>query len=263
MIPRAAWYLVTKAERAKLHLEAFNGQVAAYMKEPYTVISNYDAENRRHTKRFQLKAFEPVLGMELGEFLYCLRSGLDQMAWQMAKPEARRDSAKEIYFPIPEDFDTSDRRRNYRRVLNLFPDDVAKEIDAIQPHHGPEPAQSHPLWQLSKLCNIDKHMLIPIHSRGINLFVPDVPGISAKNLDEEDAIELSVPEQYKTHLDLKPTLPDSIEIGEWKSDWRLPLYRLTDIHDFITSTVIPLFVPFNLADVPTQSLRVYNVTPVV
>jgi hypothetical protein len=106
-------------------------------------------------------------------------------------------------------------------------------------------------------------MLIPIHSRGINLFVPDVPGISAKNLDQEDAIELSVPEQYRSHLDLKPTLPDSIEIGEWNSDWRLPLYRLTDIHSFITCTVIPRFVPFNLADVRAESLRVYSVTPVL
>lgn len=39
MIPRAAWYLATKAERAQLHLEAFNGHVAAYMKEPYSVIT--------------------------------------------------------------------------------------------------------------------------------------------------------------------------------------------------------------------------------
>lgn len=200
--------------------------------------------------------------MELGEFLYCLRTGLDQMAWQMAKPESRRDSPKEIYFPIPEDLDTADRRRNYKRVLALFPDDVAKEIDAIQPHQGPQPAQGHPLWQLSKLCNIDKHMLIPIHSRGINLFVPDVPGIIARNLDQEDAIELSVPEEHKSYLDLKPTLPDPIEIGEWSSDWRLPLYRLTDIHGFITCTVIPHFTSFNLAALPAESLRIYNVIPV-
>ena len=39
MIPRAAWYLVEKAERAKLHLDAFNGHVSAYMKEPYTVVT--------------------------------------------------------------------------------------------------------------------------------------------------------------------------------------------------------------------------------
>src|SRR5215469_16311093 len=103
MIPRAAWYLVTKAERAKVHLDAFNGHVSDYMKEPFTVTSKHDAHNRRHIKRFELKGFEPVLGQELGEFLYCLRSGLDQMAWQMAKPAARRNFPRDIYFPIYED----------------------------------------------------------------------------------------------------------------------------------------------------------------
>jgi hypothetical protein len=262
MIPRAAWYLVTKAERAKLHLDAFNGHVSSFMEEPYTVISKYDGENRRHIKRFEMKPFETVLAMELGEFLYCLRSGLDQMAWQMATPIARRDSPRNIYFPIPEDLANGDSRRNYAKALSLFPDDVAKEIDALQPHKGPNPAQDHPLWQLSKLCNLEKHKLIPIHSRGINVFEPLVPGVKSEHFDNEDAIEVSVPEEYKDHLDLKPALANEIEIGEWNADWRLPLYRLRDIHGFITCTVIPRFEPFNLADIPTESLRVYKRTPV-
>lgn len=262
MIPRAAWYLVEKTERAKLHLDAFNGHVSTYMKEPHTVITKYDAENRRYIKRFELKAFESVLGMELGEFLYCLRSGLDQMAWQLALPIARRDSPKDIYFPIPEDLSNRDRRRNYARALRRFPNDVRRQINAIQPHKGTGPPQTHPLWQLNKLCNLDKHKFFPIHSRGINPFVPSVPGVKVEHFDQEDAIEVSVPEEYKDHLDLKPTLPDPIEIGEWNSDWRLPLSRLSDIHGFITCTVIPRFVPFNLADVPTESLRVYKTTPI-
>jgi hypothetical protein len=262
MIPRAAWYLVTKAERAKLHLDAFNGHVSAYMKEPYTVVSEYDPQKRRHIKRFQLKSFEAVLGWELGEFLYCLRSGLDQMAWQMAKPSARRDSPRSIYFPIPEDLSTPDRERNYRRTLDLFPDDVAIEIDALQPHKGTSPAQDHPLWQLDKLCNLDKHRFMPIHSRGINVFYPKVPGVDVKHFDQEDTFEVSVPEEYESHLDLKPTLPDPVEIGEWNSDWRLPIYRLSDIHGFITCTVIPRFMPFNLADVSPEPVRIYKRTPV-
>jgi hypothetical protein len=262
MIPRAAWYLVTKTERAKLHLDAFNGHVAARMKEPYTIISKHDTQNRRHIKRFERKPFQTVMGMELGEFLYCLRSGLDQMAWQMAKPEARRDCPRDIYFPIPEDLGTNTRRRNYAKALKLFPHDVAREIDALQPHKGPDPAQNHPLWQLNKLCNLDKHVIIPVHSSGINLFAPGVPGVKAEHLNQEDAFEVSVPEEYKEHLDLKPTLPEEIEIGEWNSDWRIPIYRLSDIHGFITCTVVPRFMPFNLADIPSETMRVYKVTPI-
>jgi hypothetical protein len=262
MIPRAAWYLVTKAERAQLLLDAFNGHVAAFMKEPYTVIRHYDAKNRRHIKRFELKSFEPILGLVLGDFLYCLRSGLDQMAWQMATPIARRDFSRDICFPIYEDLGTPDRKRNYLDILQLFPADVAKEIDALQPHNGLGPAQDHPLWQLNKLCNLDKHARIPIHSRGLNVFYPAVLGVSVDHFDQEDAIEVSVPEEYESSLDLKPTLPDEIEIGEWNSDWRLPHRRLSDIHGFITCTVIPRFMPFNLADVPTQPIRVSKPRPV-
>jgi hypothetical protein len=262
MVPRAAWYLVTKAERAKVHLDAFNGHVSVYMKEPHTVVRKYDAENRRYIKRFQLKAFDSALGNELGEFLYCLRSGLDQMAWQLALPNARRDSPTEIYFPIFGEITKTKDAKRYSDRLALFPGDVAKELDAIQPHKGPDAPEAHPLWQLNKLCNFDKHKLIPIHSRGINPFVPSVPGVTVENFDQEDALEVSVPEKYKDHLDLKPTLADPVEIGEWNSDWRLPLDSLSDIHSFITCTVIPRFVPFNLADVPPESLRVYKVNPV-
>ena len=261
MIPRAAWYLVTKAERAKVHLDAFNGHVAAYMKEPYTIIRKYDSRNRRHIKRIQNKAFEPILGMELGEFLYCLRSGLDQMAWQMATPEARTNSPRDIHFPICEDF-TGDRKKTHTRILNLFHADVAKEIDALQPYKGPTPAQDHSLGQLNRLCNLDKHMIIPIHSRGFNIFYPNVPGVRVDHFDHEDAFEVSVPEEYESQLDLRPTSPDEIEIGEWNSDWSLPLQRLGDIHSFITCTVIPRFERFNLADVPADSLRVCKTTPI-
>jgi hypothetical protein len=53
----------------ELHLDALNGYVSAYMKEPYTVITKHDTEDRRYIKRFHLKPFNSVLGMELAEFL--------------------------------------------------------------------------------------------------------------------------------------------------------------------------------------------------
>jgi hypothetical protein len=184
------------------------------------------------------------------------------MAWQMATLDARRNSPKDIYFPIPEDVTNPDRRRNYEKALKLFPDEVAREIDAVQPHNGSGSPKDHPLWQLNKLCNLDKHMLIPIHSRGINLFVPNVPGTNVENFDHEDAIEVSVPEQFESELNLDSGSPDEIEIGEWNSDWRIPRHRLSDIHGFITCTVVPRFESFNLAALPDESLRVYKVIPV-
>jgi len=253
-----------EAERAQTHLNTFNGLVGAWLKEPYTIVRKDDIQNQRHIKRYEFKGFNPELGMVLGEFLYCLRSGLDQMAWQMAKPEARSDPriARNIYFPIPEDLATSDRRRNYADALAMFPDDVAKEIDALQPHIGPGSAQDHPLWQLNKLCNLDKHCLIPIHSRGAPVYYPHIPGALVYPVESEDAVEVSVPIENKAELDFEPENTSEVQIGNWDSDWFLPVYRLSDIYGFITCTAIPAFMKFNLAALSEEKVRVGSVRTV-
>ncbi len=66
--------------------------------------------------------------MLLGEFLYCLRSGLDQAAWQLALPAAKRDFPRDIYFPIVEK-----RGKGLNTVLGYFSNAVAKEIELLQP----------------------------------------------------------------------------------------------------------------------------------
>src|ERR1700674_2837650 len=93
-------YLVMKTERAKLHLEALNRELDAFAKEPCTVSTKEDTENSRCIKRIQLKGLNPLMGMLLGEFLYNLRSGLDQLAWQIATPAARKDFPTVLCFPI-------------------------------------------------------------------------------------------------------------------------------------------------------------------
>jgi hypothetical protein len=238
----------------------FQRHVAAHMKEPDTVIRKHDSQNRRHIKRTETKAFDPVWGMELGEFFYCLRSGLDQMAWQLANPTARTNSARDIQFPIFDDL-TGDRLKTYTRILSLFPAEVATEIDALQPHKGPSPPQDHPLSQLHKLCNLDKHISIPIHGRISTIYFPHVPGVRVEHFDREGAFEVSVPEEFESELNFEPALPRSIQIGEWNSDWNIPISRLNEIYEFI-DTVVPKFTPFNLADVPIQSLRMGKASPI-
>jgi hypothetical protein len=257
-ILRAAAYLVLKAERAQTHLDAFNGLVSAWRKEPYTIVRKDDPQNRRHIKRYNFKGFEPDLGMVLGEFLYCLRSGLDQMAWQLALPAARRDFDRDVCFPLFDDL-AGNRRNSYTNILRLFPADVAREIDGLQPHNGVDPPELHPLSQLNKLCNFDKHKLIPIHSRGAPVFYPHIPGVFAYPIESEDAIEVSVPIEHKSVLDFEPENTSEVQIGEWEADWSLPTYRLSDIHGFITCTVIPTFMPFNLAALSEEKVRVDSV----
>jgi hypothetical protein len=234
-------YLIMKTERAKMHLDSLNRELAIFSKEPYTVITKEDTQNSRYIRRTQFKSIDPIIGMLCGEFLYCLRSGLDQLAWQIALPSARRDCPNLVCFPIYESITGGQDRRNFAKAMAWFPENVATEIRALQPHNGPGPVQDHPLWQLNKLCNIDKHCVIPINSRSANIFIPCNPAVCVSHLDSEDAIEVSVPLCDKSQLDFEPDFVFPIEFGEWNSDLRIPREKLSEIQSFIECTVIPKF----------------------
>ncbi len=92
-------YLVMKADRAQLHLDALNREIDRFLEEPYIVIRKDDVEKGRHTRRTEMKGNDPVMAMLLGEFLYCLRSGLDQMAWQLSTPDARQNKPTDTCRP--------------------------------------------------------------------------------------------------------------------------------------------------------------------
>jgi hypothetical protein len=237
-------YLVMKAERAKLHLGELNRELDAFAKEPFTVITKEDTENSRYIRRTQFKAMDPIIGMLLGEFLYNLRSGLDQLAWQIATPGARKDFPTVLSFPIFEKASNSEERRNYKKALNWFPADAQVEIDAVQPYKQPDAVKDHPLWLLNKLCNIDKHSVIPINSRSVNVFVPHNPAVKVDHFDYQDAIEVSVPLADKAQLDFEPDHAFPIEFGEWDSDLIVPRHKLADILGFIECTIIPTFRKF-------------------
>jgi len=237
-------YLVMKTERAKLHLDALNRELDIFAKEPYTASTREDPAGSRYIRRTQFRSMDPIIGSLLGEFLYNLRSGLDQLAWQIATPAARKDFPTTLSFPIFERVSSSQDRKNYRRALDWFPDPIQKEIDALQPYKRLDAFQDHPLWQLNKLCNIDKHSVIPINSRSVNIFVPHNPAVLVQNFDDEDAIEVSVPLCDKEQLIFEPDQVFPIEFGEWDSDLIIPRRRLADICGFIECTVIPTFRPF-------------------
>jgi hypothetical protein len=244
-----------KTERAKVHLDSLNRELTAYCKEPYTVVRWNDLQNSRSFRKSQLKPLNHIIGMLLGEFLYCLRSGLDQLAWSFALPAAQKKNSNVICFPIFESVQRGEDRRNFAKALAWFPPEIAHEIEALQPHKGIGPPQDHPLWQLNKLCNIDKHCVIPINSRTIPIFVPNNPAVLLRHYPLEDAIEVSVPIQDKDQLDIEPDSSFFIEFGEWDSDFRIPQHRLTDIHGFFESSVLPRFKKFGL-DKPDPRLRI-------
>ena len=258
-----AAYLILKAERAQVHLDALNRELDLFLKEPYTITRKDDVQNGRHVRRTQLKPNDPVIAMLLGEFLYSLRSGLDQMAWQLSLAVARSDpkTRGNICFPIYENFSNPDTQKTYAKVRKYFPDAVAAEIDSLQPHNGSSSPQEHPLWQLNRLCNLDKHRLIPFHSRTMPIYFPNNPAAKVQHFEGEYAIEVSVPIKDKRQLDIEPDGTCLIEFGDWEVDWHIPRQRLSEIHDFIVNSVIPRFMQFKFSALFENKLRIGDIKP--
>jgi hypothetical protein len=251
-------YLVMKTERAKLHLDSLNKELDAYSKDSHVV--TVKIENGRFFRRTQWKGMSPLIAMLLGEFLYCLRSGLDQLAWQLALPASRKDRFKDICFPIFEKIDNSKRKRNFELTLNLFSDEVAQVIETLQPFKMPNPRE-HVLWVLNELCNIDKHRIVPINSRGLNVFVPKNPALIVQHFESEDAIEMSIPIADKSQLEIELNDTMNVEFGEWDSDFSVPRQMLGEMHSYFVSTVIPTFQMFISKAVATPELRLAAVRP--
>ena len=239
-------YPVMKTERAKIHLDSLNRELDGFLSKPDAIVRKYYSKESRYICRTEFAGIPRAIGMLLGEFLYCLRSGLDQMAWQLALPSARNSpqKAKNICFPIFEKIVSGDDRRNLRKALALFPTEIATEIDALQPYRGPGSPQDHALWQLNLLCNIDKHRIIPVHSQEAEIFVPNNPAALIQHLDDPDAIEVSVPLADAAQLNFNPSSSMSIVFGEWGSDFVISRDRLSEIHGLIRDSIIPRFARF-------------------
>jgi hypothetical protein len=245
-------YLIMKTERAKLHLDSLNRELDAYSKDSFEITMR--EENGRSICRTQWKSMPPIIGMLLGEFLYCLRSGLDQLAWQLALPASRQNKFKDIYFPVVDSVANADKRRNFEKAKKLFPDEVALVIESLQPFKELQP-QNHPLWLLNELCNIDKHRIVPINSRALEVFVPHNPSVMMQHFESEDAIEVSVPIADKWQFEYAPNATMNIEFGEWDTDFAVPRSRLTDIHGYFVCTVIPTFQKFIAKAIAKPELR--------
>jgi hypothetical protein len=249
-----------KTDRAKIHLDTFNTIASIYLANANTVTTEDDLENSLCIRKTVYNPIPAQLGMEYGEFLYCLRSGLDQMAWRLATPAARESNPTRVCFPIVEELVTGEDRRNFRKTLELFPENVRDVIDSFQPYKGPNPAQTYPLWQLNKLGNLDKHCVIPIHSRGKGVWKPHVGIINL--LYDEDAIEVIVPLANKGNFNFDPNAPPKIELGDWDSDFNIPIDRLTDIYQCVTDEVAPAFARFDCPIAAEIPIRVGDPRPI-
>lgn len=230
-----------KTDRAEVHLQELEAEVAKFIEDdPYVITSKDNVKRHWHVLRIEVKPLPEVIAALVGEFAYCLRSALDQLAWQLAlKHVVRPRSATS--FPI----------RGTRPAIgfgdatrDIIPAAVAV-IESLQPYQRGDAFRDHPLWILNELCIIDKHATPVINATAFSYRIHGTEILRRRELGYGSEVTVSLSDKFKVQFD-----PDPPEIVFGKPvdaagpGFEVHIGTLRAIHDFVRNDAIPRFAGF-------------------
>ncbi len=238
-------YAQMKLGWAHKRLNELEVAVAEFRKDAYTITQYDDLEESWHHTYIEQKNTPDPIGMLVGEFAYALRSGLDQLAWQLAlittdKPGGQTCFPIESECPLPSN-------KSYARKVENIPPLALKVIESLQPYTDWPRRKEHPLWQLNRLCNLDKHQVVAVAH--IPFRVDTTPVIALFRPYFKNGVLVSIPLADKDSLQLKIEVPDipfgePIDTTDGVSDFEITLDGLSKICDFVRNDVVPKFESF-------------------
>lgn len=158
-----------KLRRADVHLADLGMAIRAFLSaDNYRFVGDQAADPETGYEHriihLEVDEFPPddVWGPMIGDVVHNLRSALDHLAWETARPDSRRRSPRGIEFPIffnhPDD-DPEVRRGIHRKLSHIRPEFHAV-IKRAQPYETRD--LHHPLWLLNQLWNVDKHRTLHV-----------------------------------------------------------------------------------------------------
>jgi hypothetical protein len=231
-----------KTARAHEHLEDLRDRLRRFTEsEPCRIFREDDIKNRVHIIRIELKDPPHKVALVVGDFLYCLRSSLDQLVWALSLHNTGR-YPQGTQFPI---FSAPKPNKFMDYTVGVAADAI-REIELLQPYQGGHATlKSNCLWQLNLLCNIDKHRRIPIGATITDFRFPNVPQNVIRLIRfDNDAGVIRVPLAFKGYMTLNPEVPLNVLFGDSHEGVRVDLARLEAIYEFVALTVIPRFARF-------------------
>ena len=233
--------VVAKINWAKDHLDKLDSEMIAFLKTPCTVKRKDKPQDHRHHVRFEFKPIPIEIPLIAGDFCYCLRSGLDQLSWQLARINKIARPRTQTSFPIfsvrpPKGF--QDRTKDLAAAM-------VKVIEGLQPYQlGPD-FKTHPLWLLNELCNIDKHAIFAVRSTMGTVRFPNVELLYQREFAYGFEVAVSLSEKLNAKYELQNVdivfgKPESVH-GE---EFEVRLDGLHGIYDFVHDDVLSRFAEF-------------------
>lgn len=243
---QGAEHLTMKIGRAYKHVMEFDSLVVAHCKRTdlFTATSREDLKNHRLIVRVEFAKLDGDIPLSLGDFVYNLRSGLDQLAWQLSL-SGGGDPARDTMFPIHERDDAKSEAMFLKRVKDMPPDAVLI-IRELQPYKRAADYRKHPLWQLNELGNIDKHRLPAGRSTDTSFYIEP---LGYTKTDFDNGMELNWPVSAKGKVKLQSKTPlltfgDPIDNPSSREPLELTRNDIAEIYRYVREDVAPQFTRF-------------------
>ena len=231
-----------KTTRAKEHLEALREALKSfYESNPCRFVREDDLERQLHVIKAEFASIPDRIPLIAGDIFYCLRASLDQLVWCLAKLSMPNGYPRGIQFPILHERDDA----RFRRLIRGVPVPAATIIESLQPYYSgdSDAVKHHPLWPLNKLCNIDKHIRIPVHGLLGRVRWTNVPPYVLQGFDKDNRMDF--PLALKNSVALNPSVPEfKVVFGDlyWKIE--CDVTGIEAMYEFVTDNVIPRFARF-------------------
>lgn len=240
-------YPKVKADRAAIHYNAFSSLITKFATgHPYTITKHDDAKRQLHVITVKLNPAPIDIPILVGEYAYQLRTALDHLAWQLGLLSGRKPS-RSSSFPIQSGTGPKDRERFTRATWDI-PCEAVDVIKSLQPYLRGKDVQLDPLWQLNKLCNLDKHQTVGVSHSQVRMWFSGEAGV-AKYTPNYSAAEMAflLPLALKDQVETKPLPPLLIfgkPIDAPGADFELTQEQIAEIHRYVTQDVFPRFARF-------------------
>jgi hypothetical protein len=228
-----------KTTWAKKHLDSLGEELRVFAQsKPHHFSIERDIKNQRYRIRFKIGNAPDSFPLIVGDFLYCLRSSLDQLVWSLAK--LNRTYPLHTQFPI---LDKPDGKA-IRNCTSGVPTEARRVIESLQPYHRGNAMKDHFLWKLHTLCIIDKHRRLPTRGDASYAFFPDIPKKDWHLIEFDNAGVVSAPLHLESKMRLDPHGIYNVFFGDPVEAVEIDVEGLNRMYEFIALNVIPRFTRF-------------------
>ena len=234
-----------KLDRAKVHLDALDESVKIWAESQTNSSSSQDdAERGEYIVELRPPAPDIRIALIAGDFICCLRSSLDHLAYQLAAT-VNPNPSRRICFPIYGE-NTLDHQVSFTKSTFGIPEQAIVTIRSLQPYQGGDTYKRKYLWILNTLWNIDKHRHIPLHSAVTqwNLDVASAKPLRIEKFDDEERAKIIFSLADKPNVKFQPMSKPEIFFGDKREEIMVTVEHLRAIYQAVRNEIVPAFAGF-------------------